>query len=127
VYSQNYLAGFLANHYSIPATEAWNAAIQQMKTEITRRIVRRHHADGVSYLNLDLTHKNKLYSYLLLPIWVCNYYYKQKLYNFFINGNTGKVTGKVPRSAVKIILFILFLFGLFGLLVFLGSKANLTG
>ena len=61
---------------------------------------------------MDITHSNKKYSYLLLPIWICNYYFKEKLYNFFINGNTGKVTGKVPRSPFKIILFVLFILGI---------------
>jgi hypothetical protein len=125
IYSKNYLAGFTANHYIVPATEAWKSAEQQMKSVITNRIVKKHHADAVSYLNMTMTHANRLYSYLLLPIWVCNYYYKEKLFNFFINGNTGKVTGKVPRSAIKIILFILFILGLFGLLIFLGSQANM--
>ncbi|MGD9901302.1 MAG: hypothetical protein AB7S44_02060 [Spirochaetales bacterium] len=109
IYDKNYLAGFAANHYSINSTEAWKTAIMYMKSAITTRILRRHNAERVRYLDMDMVHKNNKYSYLLLPIWVCNYYYKEKLYNFFINGNTGKVTGKVPRSAIKIILFVLFI------------------
>ncbi|MDD4210847.1 MAG: hypothetical protein PHC46_00430 [Clostridia bacterium] len=123
IFNSNYLAGFTASHYSINATEAWKSAVQYMKSDITRRIVQKHNADGVSYLDMDLTHKNTKYSYILLPIWVCNYFYKQKLYNFFINGNTGKVTGKVPRSAIKIILFILFVLGLLVVLAMLGANS----
>ena len=121
VFSKNYLAGFTANHYSVPANIAWESAQEEMKREITQRIVRKHHADGVSYLNMDIVHSNTMYSYLLLPIWVCSYHYKQKIYNFFINGATGKVTGRVPRSAIKIILFILFLIGAIGLIAFLSK------
>jgi ribosomal protein S27E len=124
IFSKNYLAGFTANHYSVNATEAWKSAMQYMKSDITNRIVRKHNADGVSYLNMDIKHNDTKYSYLLLPIWVCNYYYKQKLFNFFINGYTGKVTGKVPRSAIKIILFILFILALLAALPALGLTFN---
>lgn len=118
VYDSGYLAGFTANHYNVNATEAWESATQYMKADIKLRIVRKHHADGVSYLNMDSTYNETKYSYILLPVWVCTYYYKSKLFNFFINGNTGKVTGKVPLSPIRIILFILFIIAL---LVLLGS------
>lgn len=107
IYDTNYLAGFVANHYSVNATEAWKSTTQVIKSIVTSNIVRKHGADRVRHLNMFTSYSNTKYLYTLLPIWVCNYYYKQKLFNFFINGNTGKVAGKVPRSIFKITLFIL--------------------
>jgi hypothetical protein len=38
----------------------------------------------------------------MLPVYVGNFKYKQKLYNYYINGSSGKVGGKTPLSALKI-------------------------
>ena len=52
------------------------------------------------------------YKYLLLPIYVGHFSFRQKLYNFFVNGQNGKVTGKTPLSPIRV-----------GLLVLLGLAA----
>ena len=55
------------------------------------------------------------FKYIILPIWLCSYYYNNKLYHFTINGQTGKVYGKKPISYWKIagliLIFALFFFG----------------
>lgn len=122
VYDKNYLSGFSANHYSVNAKEAWKGAKTIMKNTITHRILRRHNADRVRTLSLNTKYNNTKYNYSLLPIWVCNYYFKEKLYNFFINGQTGEVSGKVPRSAFKITLFVLFIVTLFILAAVFGGQ-----
>jgi ribosomal protein S27E len=125
VYNTNYLAGFAANHYIVNSGDAWKSAMQVMKSTITGEIIRKHNAHGVTRLNMDTNYNDKKYSYILLPIWVCNFKYKQKLFNFFINGNTGKVTGKVPRSAFKITMFILSIVALFILFAVLSGAAGI--
>jgi len=48
---------------------------------------------GFSDVNSDL---------ILLPVYLLSYRYGEKLYRFMINGQTGKVFGKVPLSWAKI-------------------------
>ena len=41
------------------------------------------------------------------PVYVGNYIYKKKVYNFYVNGATGKVGGKTSLSLFKILLAVL--------------------
>ena len=54
-----------------------------------------------------LTFSNQTYKHILLPLWVCSYLYKSKRYHFLVNGQTGKIYGKKPVSALKVTLVVL--------------------
>ena len=41
-------------------------------------------------------------NYALLPVWIYNYKFKNEDYRFHINGQTGKIIGKVPISKGKV-------------------------
>ena len=41
---------------------------------------------------------------MLLPLWICSYRYKRKIYRFLVNARTGEVQGQRPWSWVKITL-----------------------
>lgn len=56
--------------------------------------------------------------YALLPVWLYVYKWKDKIYRFFINGQTGKVVGETPVSIKK----IWFYGGTLAAVVFLGLK-----
>lgn len=60
------------------------------------------------------------YKYVLLPVYVGHSTWRQKLYNFFVNGETGKVTGKAPVSPLKVLGVVLLCAAAVALLVWLG-------
>ena len=41
---------------------------------------------------------------VLLPVWIMAYRYKEQLYRFIVNGQTGKATGQAPFSKAKAVL-----------------------
>ena len=43
--------------------------------------------------------------YVLLPVWKYIYKYKEEMYPFYINGQTGKIIGKVPISTTKVLVY----------------------
>ena len=43
--------------------------------------------------------------YALFPVWVYKYKYAGKDYNFYVNGQTGKVIGKTPVSKLKVVIY----------------------
>ena len=47
------------------------------------------------------------FKHILLPIWISAYIYKDKVYRFMINGQTGEVDGESPISIIKVMLLIL--------------------
>ncbi len=62
--------------------------------------------------------------YVLLPIWISSYVYKNKTYQFAINGYTGQVSGKRPFSPGKIIALVLVILIVIALIFFLVSKGR---
>lgn len=123
-YKPEYIAGFVAERYSVGLKDAWGTAQRQIKNtledHIEDRVERENHADRVRQLNVSTAFRNITYKHLLLPIWVSNYKYKDKVYQFMVNGQTGKVSGKIPISIPKVILTVLGVLALLALMYWLG-------
>ena len=109
-YKPEYVAGFGAEKYSIGVRDAWKSAEVSIKSKIKNSIqsevTGRHNADRVRNINFNTRFSNRTYKYLLLPIWISSYKYKDKVYNFVVNGQTGKVSGKTPISALRVAIVV---------------------
>lgn len=123
-YKPEYIAGFVAERYSLGLKDAWNLAMDsiedKLKCNISSKIKGEHHADHVRQLRLKTEYNNITYKYLLLPIWISHFKYKDKVYQFMVNGQTGKVAGKTPLSIPKIILTTVGIIIILVLLYYLG-------
>lgn len=97
------------------SVEYFNRNLQKCKdnlkamavANVRRRILDNYSYDGVDYLKIDTSYYDCCYSKIILPTYRVNYKYKGKDYSTFMNGQTGKVGGNIPRSAFKITLFVL--------------------
>ena len=49
--------------------------------------------------SVHITEKN--IDYVMRPVWVLNYQYKGENYSFTLNGQTGKLNGRLPISGGK--------------------------
>ena len=58
-------------------------------------------------LKVATTLTNESFKHLLLPLWLCAYTYRGKLYHFLVNGQTGRVSGSRPVSFWKVLLLVL--------------------
>ena len=101
-YNKEYLLGFMAYHYDKDISVCWENAKTSIDQDLRRRILMQYSHDKVAYLNVNTSYADLTYKYVMLPIYVGNFSFKQKLFNFFVNGNTGRVNGKTPKSLVKI-------------------------
>ncbi|MDR0854757.1 MAG: hypothetical protein LBN25_00120 [Christensenellaceae bacterium] len=102
-YNDSFLHGYSATQYKLQGQTAWSMAKNKMETAIERAILSRYTYSGVSYFHKKVHHNAPSYKYLLLPIYIGHFNFQQKLYNFFINGETGKITGKYPKSPLKVL------------------------
>ena len=62
-----------------------------------------------------------LFKYVLAPIWIANFKFKEKIYNIVVNGQTGQIKGEAPVSPLKVVIAIIIaiivliiLFNIFG-------------
>lgn len=109
-YKPEYVAGFAAERYSIGLKDAWekakNVISGKIKDKITSKIRTENKADHVKDVKVSTAFNAITYKYLMLPIWCSSFTYGGKVYQFMVNGQTGKVYGNTPFSKGKLALVI---------------------
>ncbi|MDD3242950.1 MAG: hypothetical protein PHD32_04405 [Eubacteriales bacterium] len=105
-YRPEYVAGFGAERYSIGLEDAWKTAKDEMEGTlsggISSQVTQRHNADHVRSVRFHSTYSGVTYKYLLLPLWLSAFQFKNKVFQFRVNGQTGAVGGKSPVSPLRV-------------------------
>ncbi|MDD4839589.1 MAG: hypothetical protein PHE93_02820 [Clostridia bacterium] len=125
-YRPEYLAGFSAERYNTSLQDSFGIAKGIIDADIRKAILNLYNADVVQTLNVSTSFKTINFKYILLPIWICGYSFKQKLYQFIVNARTGKSTGKAPVSPLRVLIAVLLGLGIAALAIWgLGIVGNL--
>jgi predicted RNA-binding Zn-ribbon protein involved in translation (DUF1610 family) len=106
-YRPDYLSGFRAEGYTIDLDEGMQEARQIMDSQIRRDIRRDIGGDAQRIGVYDTDISNVTFKHILLPVWLAAYRYRGKPYRFVVNGQTGKVQGERPWSAIKIAIAVI--------------------
>lgn len=104
-FKEAYLSGFSAEYYNMDASQAQPRAEKKAQTD-TEDLIRQSIAGytGVTNAQGNSVRLEKTSdAYALLPVWIYNYSYKNASYLFYVNGQTGKIVGKVPVSKGKVL------------------------
>ncbi|MEO4054411.1 hypothetical protein [Solibacillus sp. CAU 1738] len=121
-FNQDYLTGYIAERYSIGLEDGWKQAQREIHNYIHScielQVRRRHGADVVNNINFSTVHSNITYKYLMLPLWLSSFRFKKKTYQFMVNGQTGKVGGQSPISAIKVTVAVLIVLAVIAVLYF---------
>ncbi|MDR1094487.1 MAG: TFIIB-type zinc ribbon-containing protein [Clostridiales bacterium] len=105
-YDRRFLSGFSADHYDKSLQAGWKDGEKIMRGQIQNAIRRSINADVIQSLNVNTSFSNSTFKHVLLPVYVSRATFKEKVYNFFINGINGKVSGKTPVSGGKVALTV---------------------
>lgn len=102
-FEPEYMSGFLAEIYNQPAQELSPRAEEKAREDARVFL----HRTMNTYSTLvpqreDIDMKNREESFALLPVWWYRYRYRGQDYDFFVNGQTGKVVGKAPISGLRV-------------------------
>ena len=92
-----YLTGYLADKYDVPS----ESGKERIRQRVDRSFDDQLQATLLGYATVVPTGKNlqirhSRARYVLLPVWMLNTRYKDKIYTFAMNGQTGKMTGELP-------------------------------
>lgn len=92
-----YLAGFLADKYDVDAQasmKAANARIRKSTEDMFEATVEGF--TGVTKEHAGVQLQNGVAKYALYPVWLLNTKWKDQMYTFAMNGQTGKFVGDLP-------------------------------
>jgi predicted RNA-binding Zn-ribbon protein involved in translation (DUF1610 family) len=106
-YQDEYLSGFSAERYQIDVKRGWSRAKERMDDVIRGDVRRDIGGDRQQIDSLHTTHSDITFKHVLLPMWICSYRYKEKVFRFLVNARTGEVQGERPWSWIKITLAVL--------------------
>ncbi len=106
-YLPQFLSGFLARRYEIDLREGFAQARQMMDAQIHEDIIRDVAADEVRVTGAHTEVYDTSYKHILLPLWSDCYTYRGKRYDVWVNGQTGRVSGKAPLSPWKVAFCVL--------------------
>lgn len=105
-FDKNYLSGFIAEKYQIELEDGFEIA-KDIAGDKIRELVRRDiGGDEQRITTLNTNYKNISFKHLLLPVYVSAFKFKDKIYQFLVNGRTGEVQGQRPYSWIKIALAV---------------------
>lgn len=105
-FEPKYLSGFFGEIYNAPS-DAYEGRAKQKVTESADALLRESYTEYSRVTQEIKEHKinPKGNDYTLLPVWVYAYNYRNNIYNFYVNGQTGKVIGRTPVSKAKVLIY----------------------
>lgn len=115
-YDNDFIKGYNVGYYNKTVEQAESEAKADALSTIKWEIDRQYR--NVVSIDVHPVYSNMQYNYVLLPMYFITFDYKDKQYVNLMNGQTGKFSGSLPRSAGKISAFVIFI-----LLMILGIGA----
>lgn len=106
-YNDKYIGGFRSESYQVDVAAGLNEAKNKMEPMIYSSIRRDIGGDEQRIFTVNTSYNDVTFKHILLPIWISSYRYKDKVYRFLVNGQTGEVQGERPYSALKITITVL--------------------
>lgn len=102
-FKEDYMSGFMSEIFNDNADalrpRAKKKAVDDAETML------RQSTNGYSSLRVihkDTGTQDRATNYTLMPVWRNTYSYRGKTYEYYINGQTGKMVGKMPVSVQKV-------------------------
>ena len=105
-FSMSYLSGFFADKYDVDKAGVF-PRIRERATNASKDVISKSISGYTTVVPSINQHDivNTDWEYMMLPVWFMSYKYKDKVYEFAINGQTGKLAGTPPLNVLKLKLF----------------------
>ncbi|MDX1947542.1 MAG: zinc ribbon domain-containing protein [Pirellulaceae bacterium] len=101
-YEPYFLAGWLAEEYSVERDDALKLCRQEFARQESANIGAFLPGDTYSGLAVQTEFSQITSDLCLLPVYILSYRYREKVYRFLLNGQTGKMAGDKPLSGTRI-------------------------
>jgi hypothetical protein len=120
-YNAGYLSGWVVERYQIDLVAAAKEAREEMDEELERLCAAQVPGDTHRNLEVRSDYSGQTFKHILVPIWLLTYNYGARIFQVVINGYTGVIAGKYPKSWIKITLAMLAGLAVAGLIALVAS------
>ena len=93
--------------FTVPRKYARPLARAGLEASEAQACARRYLVGRHRNLKVNVRIENLTSEPVLLPVWIMAYRYRQRLYRFIVNGQTGRARGQAPFSKAKVVLVAL--------------------
>jgi len=107
-YQAGFLSGWVVERYQIDLITAANEGREEMDAEMNRLCAAQVPGDTHRNLQVDSDYSGQTFKHILVPIWLLTYNYGAHHFQVVLNGYTGAIAGKYPKSWIKITLAVFF-------------------
>lgn len=107
-----YVLGYSVENPNRTINDIRLAGKELIDKDIQKKIKDCYKNETIRNLDIRTTYNSVDYSYFILPTYQITYKYKGKEFRNTMNGQTGKVGGKFPKSKLKVFIFVLMMMGI---------------
>lgn len=97
----------MAERYSKSLKEGWDEGRSKVDQWIYQGIRDQVGGDEFRLVDHTTNYGDVKFKHLLLPLYMASFMYRDKVYQFLVNGATGHVASEYPKSVLKILATIL--------------------
>ncbi len=106
-YDTAYLSGFVVEHYQVVLLEAAQQARESMMDQLRSMCASQIPGDTHRNLQIFPEFSGETFKHILVPVWLLTYDYGRRKFQVVVNGSTGQIAGRYPKSFWKIFLLVL--------------------
>ena len=104
-YNHAFLSGFLSEKYDVLENQAIERARNRTLNTTVSLLQDKIRHQSITPVDNNISLKNVHSNYILLPVFMVNIKYHDKMYTFAMNGQTGKIVGCLPLGVKEVILW----------------------
>ena len=123
-YDTQYLAGFTAERYQLALQDGYGVAKGKMESTIRSECASMVPGDTHRNLRVNSHFSDVTFKHILLPVWIAAYEYQGKVYQYLVNGQTGKTHGTAPWSWIKISLAVVAVLLIVGVIAYFAQTSG---
>jgi len=106
-YNAGFLSGWVVERYQIDLVTAAQRARENMDRKLQQLCAQQVPGDTYRNLQVDADFSGQTFKHILTPIWLLTYDFRGQSFQVVINGYTGKIAGRYPKSWAKITIVVI--------------------
>lgn len=121
-YQSGFLAGWVVERYQIDLMAAAQKSREGMEGKLNGLCASQIPGDTYRDLRINADWSGQTFKHILTPIWLLSYDYHGEVYQVVVNGYTGAISGRYPKSWIKILLLVFGILALITIVIRLAQK-----